>query len=115
VIVATIENITRTPQRVRVQGYTVARSLDDGTLQIDMLADHLVTVGALEKRTVGAQTTYAQTDDKYVALGIRERSGYKYLGWFWRVIDGNGRVCAVASSTPTHDRLGWQQPVEPQK
>lgn len=43
---------------------------------------------------------FVENDAKYKALGIRDRSGWKYTAWIARVIDANGKVLAEQSSSP---------------
>jgi hypothetical protein len=45
-------------------------------------------------------------------LGLRVKEGAKYVGWTWRAIDAQGRICAVHSSIPAYDRYAWQTPLE---
>jgi hypothetical protein len=50
-----------------------------------------------------------QSDDKYVALGARDRGGDKYVGWIWRVLDGRGAVVGVVSSDPGYDHYATER------
>lgn len=111
-IVCTLENVSRDGvQRARVQAFMIVRSYDTGEARADLVEDCLVTVAAGRRVSVGAFISATNTDDKYVALGIRERTGDKYLGWTWRVLDGLGRISAVRSSQSGYDHYAREQPV----
>lgn len=43
---------------------------------------------------------FVAADEKYAALGIRDRYGFKYKGWIVRVLDENGRQLAAETSSP---------------
>ncbi len=43
---------------------------------------------------------FVENDAKYAALGIRDRSGHKYIGWVVRVVDSKGRVLAARGARP---------------
>jgi len=107
-----VTSTSRYAQRVRVQCFVLTRSLTDRGMDINPVQNILVDLPANGVKTVSASSVVANTDDNYAALGIRERSGDKYLGWTWRVIDGNNRVVGVVSSTPGYDHYALEQPVE---
>lgn len=43
-------------------------------------------------------------------LYVKARGGENYIGWCMSAVDGEGRVCGVASSIPHYERFGWQTP-----
>lgn len=112
-MVCSVSSVSRGFQRARLQCLFLTREVTGGqTLKYEIVADDLVSIGPLVTKTVEATGEAQQSDDKYVALGLRIRDGVKYVGWVWRAIDGQGRICAVYSSTPAFDRYGWSAPVD---
>lgn len=45
---------------------------------------------------------FVEKDEKYEALGLRERSGLKYVGWIVRVVKKDGTVVSEQASNPVH-------------
>ena len=112
-MVCSVSSIARAYQRAHLQCLFLTRDVTGGQgLNYEIVADDLVSVGPLVTKTVEATGEAQQSDDKYVALGLRIRDGVKYVGWVWRAIDGQGRICAVYSSQPSYDTYGWSAPIE---
>lgn len=111
-MICTIKSIVALPQRVRMQCIMISRPLAGGALQADVVGETLVELGPNAQKTISTSATVESTDEKYVALGLRFKSGEKYIGWCWRAIDGANRVCVVRSSIPHYDRFGWQTPIK---
>lgn len=100
------------PQRARIQALWLTRSMANGTLGVAILEDAKVNLAVSGSATVGAVGEVVNVDEKFVMLGTQVRTGNKYIGWVWRAIDGQGRVCAVTSSIPSYDHYGWETPLE---
>lgn len=112
-MVCTVRSKISGYQRARIQCIFLTREVSGGKdLLYEVVANDLVSLGPKVTKAVGASAVAEQSDDRYAALGLRYRDGVKYVGWCWRAIDGQGRVCAVYSSTPAYDRYGWSVPVE---
>lgn len=113
-LMCTLKTLVQTPQRVRMQAFRLSRNLATNKFEVMLVGDFKVTYGGHIPTTVGATCRATNTDDKYVALGIRERGGDKYIGWTWRAIDGQGRICAVVSSQSAFDHFAKEQPLTPE-
>lgn len=111
-VTCSIFSTARKPQRTRVQIIAITRSFETNKQETEIVADALVTLGGNGSAVIAGDLRVESTDDKYVALGIRERTGNRYLGWTCRAIDAAGRVSAVVSSTPGYDRFGWTAPFQ---
>jgi hypothetical protein len=112
-MVCTITSRSGGFQRVRLQCIFLTRDVSGAReLLCEIAADDLVNLGPQVTKTVVAGAITQQTDEKYVMLGLRVKEGAKYVGWTWRAIDAQGRICAVHSSIPAYDRYAWQTPLE---
>ncbi len=98
-------------QRFRLQCLWLSRNQATGKMDVDIIADGLVTTGPNATHTVVASAEAQVTDTRYVALRIRDISGGKYIAWSWRAIDGQGRICAVRSSSTAYDAYAYKLPV----
>lgn len=101
------------PQRVRMQAFRLSRNLETRAFEITLVEDVNVLFSRTQPKTVSALCEASNSDDNYVALGVRERSGDKYVGWTWRAIDGQGRICGVVSSQSAYDHYAKEQPLDP--
>jgi len=110
-LMCTLKTLVQTPQRVRMQAFRLSRNLETKGFDVKLVGDFKVTYGGHIPTTVSAICEATNTDEKYVALGIRDRGGDKYLGWIWRAIDGNNHIIALISSQSAYDKLGYEQPV----
>lgn len=112
-MVCAVSSVSRSYQRAHLQCLFLTRDVAGGQgMNYEIVADDLVSIGPMVTKTVEATGEAQQSDDKYVALGLRFRDGVKYVGWVWRAIDGQGRICAVYSSQPSYDTYGWSAPVD---
>lgn len=60
--------------------------------------------------TISSIIQASNSDDNYVALGERYRSGHKYLGWAWRAINAAGEIDAIVTSG-SYERLAKETPI----
>jgi hypothetical protein len=112
-MVCTITSRSGGFQRVRLQCIFLTRDISGSReFLYEIAADDLVNLGPQVTKTVVAGAVTQQSDEKYVMLGLRVKEGAKYVGWTWRAIDAQGRICAVHSSIPAYDRYSWQTPLE---
>ena len=112
-MVCTITSRSGGFQRARLQCIFLTRDVSGSRdLLYEIAADDLVNLGPQVTKTVVAGAVTQQSDEKYVMLGLRIKEGAKYVGWTWRAIDAQGRICAVYSSLPAYDRYAWQTPLE---
>ncbi|MDB6118890.1 MAG: hypothetical protein JWO08_2671 [Verrucomicrobiaceae bacterium] len=95
-----------------MQAFRLSRNLDTNGFEVMLVGDFKVTYGGHIPTTVGATCKAINTDLNLVGLGIRERGGDKYVGWTWRAIDGQGKICAVVSSQSAFDHFAKEQPIE---
>ena len=112
-MVCTITSRSGGYQRARLQCLFLTRDVAGARdLLYEIVADDLVNLGPQVTKTVVAGGITQQTDEKYIMLGLRVKEGAKYVGWTWRAIDAQGRICAVYSSSPAYDRYAWQAPID---
>jgi hypothetical protein len=112
-IVCQVSTVSRIVQRARVQCIVLSRNLETNDKDFTIIEDTIVTVPRAGTVSIGAFVQATSTDDNYEALGIRNRSGSKYLGWMWRAIDATGNVVAVICSQSAFDRYAREIKVEP--
>lgn len=110
-MVCRVTSSVKSYQRVRMQCLFFTKEVSGGrNVQGDIVADAKVSLGPLASKTIEA--TAEVTDENYVAIGFKLRTGAKYAGWSWRSIDGKGRVSSVFSFSPNYDKESWSLPVE---
>lgn len=110
----TIQSKTRSLQRARLQCLFLTRDVTGSKdLKVEIVADAKVSLGPGATKQIAATAKAEKSDENYALIGIRYLEGEKYIGWCWRAVDGQNRVCAVFSSMVAYDRYAWSTPVEP--
>lgn len=109
----TVRSKTRGLQRARLQCIFLTRDVSGSRdMKAEVVADAKVSLGPEATKQVAATAKAEQSNENYAAIGIRYREGEKYVGWCWRAIDGQDRICAVYSSMASYDRYAWNTPVD---
>jgi hypothetical protein len=112
-MVCRIASNVKSYQRVRVQCLFFTKEVSAGrSVLSEIVADTKVSLGPLSAKTIEATATAEVSDENYVAIGFKLRTGAKYAGWSWRSIDGKGRITSVFSSNANYDKDAWSLPVE---
>ncbi len=107
----TLKSRSGAAQTARLQCLFLTRS-EGGRMEAHVVADEKISIAPGGVQTV---TTAAAANGGVISIpsfGLNFRVGEKYVGWSWRVVDGQGRICAVKSSTPPYDRHAYATPVE---
>lgn len=122
-ITCAVQSQTTKPQRLRLQCLLLTRpAFVDGPLTPELAGETNVELGPNSGNSIRFTVEAVRTDETekigtlttpnvVYSIQLRTRSGVKYIGWSIRAIDGQGRVCSVASSIPHYDRFSWQTPV----
>jgi len=110
-MVCSVAAVVNREQTMRAQCYVITRNLDARDIELKPIADLVITVPAKSTKTISAISVVQGTDDNYAALGIRDRTGDKYLGWTWRILDINDHVVAITSSQSGYDHYAKDAPV----
>lgn len=122
-ITCSIQSQTSKPQRLRLQCLLLTRpAFVEGPLTAEFAGETNIELGARGAKSVEFTAEAVRTDETrkigtvttpfaIYSIHLQTRSGVKYIGWSIRAIDGQGRVCSVASSIPHYDRFSWQTPV----
>lgn len=107
-VALTVSTVARRPQQATVEMLFLWRNKDNRDLEVISVGSDTAVVVDGHPKVLTIETAESDTDEKYVILGIREKSGRRYLGWVARAKDANGQIVAACASVPHYVRYAYE-------